>query len=235
MPATASPVCAIFDLDGLLVDSEPLWVRAQIECFAAVGLQLAPVDCATTTGLRIDEVAAHWFSRRPWAGPPPDRVAAAVVERVEALLCSEGQARPGAPQAVRLLQAQGVPLALASSSARRLIDAALERLDLQDAFPVVCSAEGLPLGKPHPGVYLAAAAALGADPRRCIALEDSLNGVVAAYAARMGCIAVPEGSQRLDPRFKLADVVLPSLAALDLPAWRTVLRVRGLDGNQSFD
>ncbi len=226
MPADPAAAAAIFDLDGLLVDSEPLWVRAELECFAAVGLRLQPAECAQTTGLRIDEVVAYWHDRRPWQGQSQQAVADAIIDRVEQLLSTEVVARPGAVELVRRLAQAGVPLAVASSSAPRLIDAALGRIGLADLLPLRCSAADQPYGKPHPAVYLAAASALGMPPDRCIALEDSLNGVIAAAAARMGVIAVPEAAHRTDPRFRLADLVLSSLVQLDMDAWRTVVGLR---------
>ncbi|MCB9778694.1 MAG: hexitol phosphatase HxpB [Alphaproteobacteria bacterium] len=221
-------IAAIFDMDGLLVDSEPLWVRAEIEVFATVGVSLSPDDCATTTGLRIDRVAAHWHRLRPWPGPGPDAVAAAIVDRMEQLLSTEAAPLPGVAHALRLVGDQGARLALASSSSPRLIDATLGRLGLSDTFEVVRSAAAESHGKPHPAVYLSTAAALGLDPTRCIAFEDSLNGIIAAKAASMGCIAVPEARRRFEPAFRVADMVLPSLATLTADAWRTVLRHRGL-------
>lgn len=229
----ARDIAAIFDMDGLLVDSEPLWVRAELEVFAGVGLRLSPDDCAQTTGLRIDQVAAHWWDRRPWtADVSPDAVAARIVDRMEDLLGSEADPLPGVHHAVDLVQAQGARLALASSSPRRLIDAALPGLGLADRFEVIRSAELEPRGKPHPAVYLSTAAELGLDPGRCIAFEDSLNGVIAAKAATMGCVAVPDARQRLAPAFRVADMVLPSLAMLTADAWGTVLRHRGLSASR---
>jgi sugar-phosphatase len=96
-----------------------------------------------------------------------------------------------------------------------VIAAALEALDLQDAFEVVHSAEGEPYGKPHPGVYLHTAEQLGLRPEECVAIEDSPNGVLAAKAARMGCIAVPEPALRGHPWFAIADAVLQDLGGLE--------------------
>jgi len=218
--APLDSVAAIFDLDGLLVDSEPLWVRAEREVFAGVGLGLTDQDCARTTGLRIDEVTAWWFARRPWTGAGPAELAARIVTRVAELMATEGRALPGAQQAVAMLAAAGVPLALASSSSHRLIDAALDRLDLGAAFPVRCSAQDEARGKPDPAVYLRAAAALSLPPAACVALEDSPSGLAAALAAGMRCIAVPDPARRAEPCWGDALCVLDSLEALDLATWR---------------
>jgi sugar-phosphatase len=93
--------------------------------------------------------------------------------------------------------------------------AALEHFELLPYFQATCSAQYLPYAKPHPQVYLNAATALGVAPEHCLALEDSVTGVIAAKAARMRCIAVPEHKHRHDPRYSIADAVLDSLLQLD--------------------
>ncbi|HJL14116.1 MAG TPA: hexitol phosphatase HxpB [Sandaracinaceae bacterium LLY-WYZ-13_1] len=206
---------AIFDMDGLLVDSEPWWRRAEVELFATVGLALEESDCEATTGLRIDEVTAHWFARAPWEGPSPHALAERIVDRMVAIVGARGAPMPGAVEAVARCADAGLRLAVASSSPERLIDATLARLGLAERFELRCSAEHERFGKPHPAVFLRCAERLGVDPAACLVLEDSLNGVLAAKAARMTCVAVPEATQRGDPRFCIADRVLGSLRELD--------------------
>lgn len=204
----------IFDLDGVLVDSEPLWVTAELEAFAAVGLELTPADLERTIGLPMPEVAAYWHGRAPWPGPSPDELAAAVVDRVIELVGERGRPAPGARAAVERFAARGVPLAVASSSPRRLIASVLERFDLARFFAAVASAEDEDYGKPHPAVFLTAAARLGVAPASCLVIEDSINGLIAAKAARMTCVVVPDPRQKDDPRLALADAVLASLEEL---------------------
>jgi mannitol-1-/sugar-/sorbitol-6-/2-deoxyglucose-6-phosphatase len=202
----------IFDMDGLLVDSEPLWVRAEIEVFGAVGLTLCEADCALTKGLRTDDVVGYWHARRPWADAAnPKEVEARLVERVASLVREEGRPLPGIAAALAAAAAGGRPIALASSSPSPIIGATLARLDLERAFAVVQSAETEPLGKPHPGIFLTTAARLDVPPTACIVLEDSLTGVIAAKAARMACVAVPFDHPRHDARFALADAVVSDL------------------------
>lgn len=201
----------IFDMDGLLVDSEPLWVRAEIEIFGEVGVVLGEEDCALTKGLRTDDVIAYWHRRRPWDKRSPAEVEARLIARVAALVLAEGRALPGVAHAIAVAREGGRRLALASSSPRVIIEATLERLRLADTFDVVKSAETEPLGKPHPGIFLTTASLLDVPPVECLVLEDSLTGVIAAKAARMACIAVPFDHPEHDVRFAIADAVIGSL------------------------
>lgn len=210
----------IFNLDGLLIDSEPLWQRAESEVFGALGLALTPEDCARTTGLRIDEVVEYWRQQRGLVGPPGHEVAEEIISAVIGLIEREGALLPGASEALDFFAGLGLPVGLASSSPLRLLTAVLERFGLRARFAVVHSAQEESYGKPHPAVYLSAARLLREPPSRCLTLEDSLNGVIAAKAARMGCIAVPAPGDRADPRFMLADVVLESLVGVNAALWR---------------
>lgn len=205
----------IFDMDGLLIDSEPLWREAEIEVFASIGVPLNEELAHTTTGLRTDEVVEHWYSLYPWEGHPHKEIESRIVCRVIELIRERGTAKPGAIELIGGLRRRCVPLAIASSSSSEIIDAVIERLELQDAFAVLQSAEHEPYGKPHPGVYIAAAQALGAPPASCLALEDSANGLLAAKAAKMICFAVPDPAEQNDKRFCIADRVLSSLLEID--------------------
>lgn len=208
------PRAVIFDMDGLLVDSEPLWVRAEIEIFGEVGVVLGEEDCARTKGLRTDDVIAYWHTRRPWEGRSPADVEARLIGRVASLVREEGRALPGVTNAIAVAREGGRRVALASSSPLVIIHATLERLGLEGAFDVVQSAQSLPLGKPHPGIFLRTAELLSVRAVDCIVLEDSLTGVIAAKAARMGCVAVPFDHPEHDARFVIADAIVGSLDEL---------------------
>lgn len=204
----------IFDMDGLLVDSEPLWVRAEIEIFGEVGLALGEEDCAHTKGLRIDDVIEYWRARKPWVGASAKEVEARLLLRVATLIREEGRALPGVPQALAIARENARQVALASSSPLVLIRATLDRLGLEETFDIVQSAETEPFGKPHPGIFLRTAERLDVAPVECLVLEDSLTGVIAAKAARMACIAVPADHPRHDARFVIADAIVSSLVEI---------------------
>jgi mannitol-1-/sugar-/sorbitol-6-/2-deoxyglucose-6-phosphatase len=212
----------IFDMDGLLVDSEPLWRRAEIAAFAEVGVPLTETLCLETTGLRIDQVVEHWGRRFGFTGKTHAELRRDILDRVAALITSEAHPLPGAREAVERAAAE-LPIALASSSPHAIIDAVLARFSIRDRFRVIHSADEEPYGKPHPVVFLSTAARLGVNPVDCLVLEDSFNGVLAAKSARMRCVAVPEAAQRGDPRFVIADRILSSLVELDDDTWRDLL------------
>lgn len=200
----------IFDMDGVLVDSEPLWRKAEVRVFGEAGLRLTEDDCKSTMGLRLDEVVRTRLPKL--AAPARAAIEVAIMDGVIDLVRRSGEPKPGAIHAVTTVVARGLPVGLASSSPLRLIEATLERIGLAGAFRVVHSAEHEPYGKPHPAVYITAAERLGVRPEACLAIEDSLRGLVSAKAASMRCLLVPEEP---DPRHVLADMVLPSLEHLD--------------------
>jgi sugar-phosphatase len=210
---TLKHTAAIFDMDGLLVDSEPYWERAEQDVFGELGLELTPGMCALTRGRRIAEIAGYWYARRELPGDIAG-TAARLQARVAALLAEHACALPGVGHVLDLLRERGFVLGLASSSPRPIIDAVLERLGIGPRLAAVVSANDLEHGKPHPQVYLHCAKLLGAEPTRCIAFEDSVTGLLACKSASMTAVAVPDGAVYDDPRFSIADLKLPSLAML---------------------
>jgi HAD superfamily hydrolase (TIGR01509 family) len=207
----------LFDMDGLLFDSEVFWHQAEVEVLGALGVPLGDHDPRVTKGVAVDEVVDYWFSRFPWAGPPRDEVVAILLERVAELVETRGRLLAGVERALELTAARG-PLALASSTPLATVERLLGHFGLREHFAVVRSAQFEPFGKPHPAVFLSAAAALGVPGTECLVVEDSAAGVIAGKAGRMSVIAVPAVEDRELPAFAVADLVLDSLADLD-EAW----------------
>ncbi|MDT8397861.1 MAG: hexitol phosphatase HxpB [Pseudomonadales bacterium] len=201
----------IFDMDGLLIDSEPFWHRAEQTVFASLGLTLTTAMCRQTTGIRIDEVVGHYYRLHAWTGPSQAEVAAAIIAEVTRLIASQGQAMVGVHETLQLFREQNVRIALASSSPHGMIDTALAKLEIGHYFDVLSSAADEPYGKPHPAVYLSTAVKLGVSPAHCLAFEDSFPGLIAAKAAGMKVVAVPDPHQFGQARFNAADLTLPSL------------------------
>lgn len=210
----------VFDLDGLLIDSEPFWRRAEIEVFAAVGLPLTETDVRQTMGLRIDDAVRHWWDRQPWEGMARVEVERAVTSRVAEMIEAEGEPMPGARDVIDLCRRLSIPMAVCSGSYAVVIEAALDRLGITEAMSTWHSAEWEPLGKPHPGAYLTTADKLGVDPTECLAFEDSFHGAISAKSARMRVVAVPEPAALASPRWGFCDLVIDSLTAFDEVALR---------------
>jgi beta-phosphoglucomutase-like phosphatase (HAD superfamily) len=213
---TSGERALIFDMDGVLIDSEPLWRRAEIEALGEVGLVLEDADCFQTQGLRIDEAVAFWYQRAPWIGRSCEDVASSIVSRMALMIRSEGEPIPGALSSIDWAANSNWRLALASSSPNFLIETVLDRFEIAHHFECARSAEDEKYGKPQPDVYLSAARDLRLEPGVCVAVEDSANGVDSAISAGMRCIAVPPAETRSDARFEAATLKLGSLQ--DLPA-----------------
>ncbi len=200
----------IFDMDGLLVDSEPLWGEAAQEIFKRYGFTLTEAQYTSTTGLRTREFVQWWFDYyKVDAGElvvAEKKILDYVLERVE-----ERAIMPGVHYIVDFFHSKNFKMGIASSSPQNLIDAVVKMAGLAPYIHATSSAEDLPFGKPHPQVYLDCAEKLNVAPTSCICFEDSFNGMIAAKAARMKCVVVPHHNQQKEERFGAADLKLTSL------------------------
>lgn len=206
----------IYDMDGLLIDSEPFWRQAEIKVFGTVGVELTEADCKATTGFRFDEVVEHWYHRQPWTHKSIQQVHDEVLDEMERAILHQAQPMPGVIESLEFFAQHHKRMALASSSAMRLIKATVHKLGIEKYFDGILSAEHETYGKPHPAVFIRTAHTLQVREEHCLVLEDSFNGVLAAKAARMKCIAVPDKDHYADARFAIADARVPSL--LHLPS-----------------
>lgn len=210
----------IYDMDGVIIDSEPLWREAEIESFATVNISLTDEMCIQTMGLRVDEVVEHWFHLFPTDSTLAKPVEDMILKKVAALVLDKGQAKEGVYESLEFIKGKNVPIALASASAMILINAVLDKLGLRSYFSELHSAEFEEYGKPHPSVYLTTAKKLEVPSRTCIAIEDSINGMIAAKASKMKCIAIPDDAHRDDKRLGIADAVLSSLKEINEELWQ---------------
>jgi HAD superfamily hydrolase (TIGR01509 family) len=207
----------VFDLDGVLLDSEQVWDEAREQLAKERGGRWHDQAQKEMMGMSSTEWS-HYMHERIGLPEPPEEINREVVERLAATYREHLPVIDGAREAVERLAARW-PLGLASSSNRELIDLALELLGVKHLFAATVSSEEVARGKPAPDVYLEAARRLGVDPTRAAAIEDSHNGVLAAKAAGMRVVAIPNrhfppGEEAL----ALADVVLDSPAELTAEA-----------------
>ena len=223
MRSTARGVDAVlFDLDGVLTDSEPWWDEVRIEFARAHDRPWTPEDQHAVMGANSPEWAGIMRTRLRLEQLDPDVIQDAVVDGVvERYRTRPSPVIAGASDEVRRIAAAR-PVAIASSSHRRVIEAAVDALGLHDVFGAIVSSDEVARGKPAPDVYLLAAERLGVAADRCVVVEDSLNGVRAGKAAGAYVVLVPNPSvpPAGDARER-ADLVLDRLADLDpdaLPA-----------------
>jgi HAD superfamily hydrolase (TIGR01509 family) len=203
----------VFDLDGVLVDSEPVWEQVRRQVVAEHGGHWAPDAQQRLMGMSTGEWA-RYLSEDLGVGLPPETIAALVIGQMQARYANEVPLLPGAVGAVRRLAARW-PLGLASSSPPVLIEAALDGAGLRDCFAVTMSTEQVARGKPAPDIYLAVTGRLGHPAQRCAAVEDSANGLRSAAAAGLAVIAVPHPKYPPGPAaLGVAGLILTSLDEL---------------------
>lgn len=202
---------AIFDMDGLLIDSEPLWQQAGAETLQEFGVTLTNEQYNLTTGLRTPEWIDYWFTHfsinKNQAKQAAKTIEQAALDKIKA----HGEAMEGVQYIMEFFKSNGFLIGLASSSPMRLIEAVIEKLNIQPYLNAVTSAEHLPYGKPHPQVFLNCAELLQVPPTTCICFEDSFNGMIAAKAARMKCVVIPAPHVHHEGRWNAADRKLSSL------------------------
>ncbi|RYE18846.1 MAG: hexitol phosphatase HxpB [Sphingobacteriales bacterium] len=213
---TAMINTVLFDMDGLLLDTEPLWGESMLRIAEKHGIPITRERFKETTGLRIYEVTDHWAIRFPWQGAAPKVVAEEILDDIIALSKKRASVLPGVIKSLQLLQDHSYKIGLASSSPARMIDELVHHFGIKNYFHCITSADVVELGKPHPAVFLHCAQSLGSLPIHCLVLEDSVNGMIAGKAARMKVLVVPDALHFDDPRFALADAKLSTLEDLDL-------------------
>jgi mannitol-1-/sugar-/sorbitol-6-/2-deoxyglucose-6-phosphatase len=203
---------AIFDMDGLLIDSEPFWKLAERESFAEVGIHITEEMSKVTAPMTTAEVAEHWYAFRPWEGRSTRELELSVMSRVRDLIDEHGDALPGARETLRSSRSRGWRIALASNAPLSVCEHVLSALDLRGAFDAVVSAEQVARGKPSPDIYVEAAHRLSVPPVRCLAFEDSASGVRAAIDAGMTVVAVPSAGQTFESTSHVPHAMFPSLS-----------------------
>jgi HAD superfamily hydrolase (TIGR01549 family) len=201
----------IYDMDGVIIDSEPLWRQALITCFNEVGFDFSQDKCRETQGMRLIEVVEYWYAEQPWEGKSIIEVEQDILQKITELIIKKGEEMEGVANSLNYFKSRGYKIALASSSALSLINVVLNKLNLINEFEVVNSAENLEFGKPHPEIFINTAKELNVNPIECLVIEDSFHGILAAKAAVMKVIAIPEEKYHNDTRFSIADYNIKSL------------------------
>lgn len=202
-------------MDGVIINSEPLWRESIIYSFNEVGLNFSEDMCRITQGMRLIEVIEYWFERLPWKNKSIQEVEVMLLNKVTDLIIEKGVAIEGVNESISYFRKKGYKVALASSSASSLIDTVLKKLNLTHEFEIINSAENLQYGKPHPEIFIKTAQQLNVKPINCWVIEDSFNGVLAGKSALMKVIAIPESENKNDSRFSIADYKLNNLLEIN--------------------
>lgn len=216
-----APAAVLFDMDGLLIDTEPLWFAVQAEVLAEFGASWNHGDSAQLVG-SSSAVASAFIAARTNGLASPQEIADQLVVRMSKRLRATPPLQPGARELIDQIDDAGIPRALVSSSARVLIDAVLDGIGPL-RFDAIVAGDAVTRNKPHPEPYLAAAAMLGVEAADCVALEDSPTGVQSATAAGCVVIAVPSVAPITAAARR---VVVPSLDQVDLAFMRSLFAVR---------
>lgn len=199
----------IFDMDGVIINSEPLWREAQINELAKHNISISVNDCINKTmGLRLRDIAIVWCQSFNLS-VSADKLAINIKQSVISLIEDKGVAKEGLYQLLNYLKSSKYKIAIATSSNIEIVYTVLNRLKITSYFDSICSADDEKLGKPHPDVYISAARKLNVSSKECIVLEDSYTGLCSAKSAFMTTLIIPENIE--DKRFLKADEIFKSM------------------------
>ncbi len=201
----------IFDMDGVILDSEPFWRLAEIKIFNSYNIPMTEKMCRSVMGLRIDDVVNLWLKKYSTEHLDSTKIQHEIINEVKNLIQAKGKLLPGVKELMQKAKKKQINVAIASSSYKILIETVIEKFKLKEYIDVWLSSEDEEYGKPHPAVYLSTAKKIKIKPTDCLVIEDSYNGLIAAIAARMKTLIVPDSENYYEKRFIIADIKLKSL------------------------
>jgi len=205
----------IFDIDGVLIDSEPFWEEAGKETLVQYGIELNDDQFSATTGLRSKEWIEWWFDYFNVDRRLAKEAGSELVLRGIKKIKDHAVIMPGVDYIFKFFIERNFKIGLATSSPVSLIDVVIEKLQIGKYIKAFSSAEELPQSKPHPQVYLNCAEKLNVSPLDCLCFEDSYNGMIAAKAARMKCVVIPSPRQRHHEYWSAANFKINSFHDFD--------------------
>lgn len=201
----------IFDMDGILINSEPLWKEAEKEIFGSVGVEITEELSKTTASMTTTEVTRFWYTHSPWKDKSLEQVENEVIDLVGNLIVENGSPMEGVKEILEFFKKRSIKIGLSTNSPVKLIPIVLNKVGIADFFDAVSSSEHEQHGKPNPAVFLSTSKKLGIPPTKCIVFEDSLYGIIAAKKANMKTVAILQDEELHNPKFDIADVKLNKL------------------------
>lgn len=202
----------IFDMDGLLIDSEPMWQFAEKQVFTSLGVNVKESLASQTATMTTREVTEFWFAQSPWQDLSLEQVENDVIDLVASQIRHYGVAMHGVEKILGLFHSHGCKIGLATNAPRRLIPVVLEKLGIEMYFDAVVSSTEVERGKPYPDVYLAALRKLNSSASETVAFEDSTSGLQAASSAGIKTVVIPPVEQFELSDYQEANLKLRSLA-----------------------
>lgn len=205
----------IFDMDGVLIDSEPLWHQAEQQILGGLGIDFNKPPLLQSTGLTTATVIDHWYQHQPWPELSPQQVHQQIIDFVANGVASNGTPKTGLLALLAENARRQLKMAVATNSPKVLLDTTLARLEIEPYFQARCHVELVRHGKPAPDIYLLAASKLGVAPEHCLVFEDSFAGVTAAKAAGMTVVAIPAEHEWQHSKFAIADYKIRCFTEFD--------------------
>ncbi len=175
----------IFDMDGVIVDSNLYWEEAEQEVFTNLGVKITDEDRRSTQAMKTDEATLYWYKKSPWKNFTVKEVEQKVISRVINLIEDNDSQIEGIKPFIQNLKQKGLSIALATNSPSQVISVVLKKTKTEGLFDIILSADQVTKGKPYPDIYLLAARELGVHPNECLVVEDSTYGIQAAKNAKM--------------------------------------------------
>jgi len=203
----------VFDMDGLLINSEPCWEEAGIETLSRFGVELTREQYHSTTGLRTREWIDYWFEYFGIDSRFAKDAEKVIIQKAIEKIDEKAVPMPGYASILDFFLEKQYKIGLATSSPTALIDVVVSKLDIRKYFHAFASAEYLPFSKPHPQVFLDCLSKMDSKPLASICFEDSFNGLISAKAARMKCVIVPAAEFYHQAKWSAADLKIPSLVS----------------------
>lgn len=202
----------IFDMDGTLIDSEPMWKEAEKQVFSSVGVEVSDELSDQTASMTTREVTEFWYCHFPWQGKSLEKVENEVIECVAKLIAVNGVPMEGVQEILDFFQGKKFKIGLSTNAPSRLIPVVLKKLNIAHYFHAISSSEDEKKGKPDPAVYLTTAKKLNVKPSQCIVFEDSISGILSASNANMKTVVIPPPIEFTNKKYQISHIKLKKLS-----------------------